>query len=82
VDRRNAQELDWTGLVSVPEKYTPVQHNNVPCRPSTDISKKRPQGLETKLDKGSNIRLFLEQLRQKLKEHGMDTIAYLPSPIG
>ena len=72
---------DWTELNNVsPTSITPTQFRPNRITEQAKSRKYRIGGLSTKFSRSSDLLTFQKKVTKHLKEHGMDTIAYLQSP--
>ena len=74
-------EADWSGSDNPnPSSVEPNQHRSVDIGTQSKSQCYRIKGLDPKFGKNSDLLVFQKDVMQHLKEHGLDTITYLPDP--
>ena len=74
-------KADWSGLEEPnPTTVEPNQHRSTSLGTQAKSQFYRVKGMETKFGKNSDLLVFQKDVMQHLKEHGLDTITYLPDP--
>ena len=79
-------KLDWTGLEPISLlnqdfKTEPLRFRAQDNSTATKTFMEREAGLSSILKLGDDIHEFAKDMRIKLEQHGMDTIAYVPDPF-
>ena len=72
---------DWSGLDGIkPTNIKPTQYRPESIGASSKGLKYRTEGLEIKFTRKSDQLIFQMEIWKRMKDYGMDTIAYLPDP--
>ena len=72
----------WTGLKSNATRVNPSMYRPLSAGSSQKSQAYRIKGMEDKFHKGGDLLKFGEKLLEHLEHYGMDTISYLPCPLG